>query len=970
MENTTHILFKTNNTFSDKELDEKFNTTVLSRQTFDDDLTDSFINVSNELIDELKKLKNIPIEDNIEWSKETQDWSKETQDWSKETQNWVVKFSSSLFVSAKSYTDEKTLIEWATKYLFSHLFLLLCASTCWIDKEYTSRLYFDGFDKDRLVKLKILSKLDNWTKNKLHLDNGFQFNKFINNANVVIIKAKYKIVHKLIINLIRENKIENDWVLIKKLMYLCGNINNNFQLNNNNCIELFTYDFSKFTKFGNLYYDIDDIDDDKSNKSSLIPDKLSLIPDKPIKFHKIEGYLGQFLRIIGTRDKSIPPNTLILIRDGHATSPSVYEKKTLIDFIKSKNNIRIGINNEYKKTWHKSASNGYNKGILMGYVTVRNYLEDDKFYASWGKMFTFINNDSDSDSELQAIFERTNDWILSKFNGYEHTTLLSTFQYGLDEYLGCQLGFNNDGLTVQDKGEFTFRTDDIEWHQILWFDGLFNNELLKKYYVSTYNAIYYLLVKIDKLWYDLDIQKIDITLSDMKMNEFVYLLICIRDILNKNKNENKDIFTNYTFIINALKCILNLENNMYYGCINSLADMYTNISIKTFFYELYDDPDNPNNLSDYVSKIIENKNNFKIIKIKDVRYEFEYVNEDLYGDQIAFGLGWQDVIFNDKSCFDYLQKPLKIKVNSILKKALVERQIIEGGAIINLNDIDIDIQQLIMASIILFDVAKKDDDDVAKKDDDDDTKNIYFDKFLAFFDNNYIDYVDVDNICNTILEKYNKLNKNDIIKSCDKKIIQINNLLMFRYEKDVIFNIPKRLVDTYNKLKDEPEKIDQPEKKKQKHDLPDNIKIQLSFILFALDFFIYYIITHNKFNLSIKDNHITNEIQQLINEITQIYRKMKVVYSIEELKMLYSTNKFQQLYQFQPIEMDNYPIFINDYDKQLSYDKDTDRSKYIKILANQIISNLMKIQQTGGNKYRLKYEKYKTKYLALKQFRK
>ena len=931
---TNHVLFK------DVKYNDFFNKEVLTKLDYNYSLL--YSNLSAYTFDGEKEIN---IEDNINWSENAR--------------GWKVKLSSSLFVSSKTYTDKESLIAWANKYLFGYLFLLLCSSTCWNEQEYSTRLYFDGFDKERLEQLHILSNVTNWETDKLDLYNNFDVDKYINKANIFTVLNKYNMIKPYIITLLEDKLITNDWQLIETLIIICGNIKNNYEFHQHNHVEIFTYDFSKYIKIDKTIYDfyVEEINNDQ----------LSLLNGSQ-KFHKSLGYLGQFLRIIGTRDKSIPPNTLILIRDGHATSPSVYEKKTLIDFINSQKNIRLGINNEYTANWHKTGINGYRKGILMGYITVKNYLEDDKFYASWGKMFTF---DTDGiDTIIDGIADRLMNNIKNKSNKYTHFNLESPYTYGLDEFLACNLAFDNNGLTVQKNGVFNFRTNDIDWHQILWFD---NNSIqnLKKY-LFLFSAILYLFCKLFM------VNESYFTKGNMTLHNYMYLLISIKN--------NKELFKTLNKNINdALDCMFNIHNNVYYVCINSQLNTVIYETVEECFKHLMvKDKENVytsdiihdiflenikfwiNNIENNTKHQIVLSNNYFNIKLKNK--EYIQLSSDYY-----FGKNWQNEIFNTTDYFDFRDKLYDVQ--------LTTKELIQYGK--GKDDVDFETIEYYKEYIMLCVLMHIYNFHLAEGDHNHDYAHIVMD--IIKMRSNIFITENIDNIFTDIISKitiHYKIN-NDILRNLyNYKIARLNilNSLFKNINKYVRF-VSNKYVDIDDNISEINENLHEVGTKLTINPTDPTDHKQLINNIILIDILIYFVICISIFNNIDKKEH---KLIKSMYEITDLYDKLKTIYSKEELLSydfwFYMKDVDTELQDKVIIKK---KIFVRKSDQIYVYDVYDDLSiilkdhalKFIKLLdirpddpqPDDSLPKRQRVDESQKGGYKFKYEKYKIKYLALKK---
>ena len=655
-----HQLFKTRQDQQSEyiqrdDLDYFFNNSIL--QKVDIDLNDSLGNL-NVIQDDSLEI----IHDNFDWDNNS------------DCREWKIKLISSLFISKKSYFSEDKLIEWANKYLFGYCLLLVSTSVCW--NNFTARLYFDGLDVERLKKLDIFIRALN--DNKLYFFYGIHITKFINSDNIKLIYKKVTIIMKNLKDLINI-KIQNDYDFIKYLFVLCTSINNNLTINLNR-FELITYNFTVGSNINlrtgkiidlkypySLFYDIE------KQTDGLFKDKYEL-------YHSGGGYLGQILRCIGLRDKLIDSNTLILFRDGHATSPSIYENETLCDFIKNQEKkIRIGHNLHYREVWHKTIKDNYKKGIYMGYITCKQNkknncpLSDDLYYKSWGKLFSItpdiinINLNISRILQIEAINDRYENKRMNEFNYGINKPDIDLFTYGLDEYLGCQLGYDDN-------------TKVIDWHNLIWLESILNSTQFK----NKYQFIHYTIIFLFKLLFDFfNRNKTEhINVNSITINEFIFFLNKLIKQINNNQEIIKLINLTYpTYFIKILSLIPTINNNVYY-LLNTLLDSSVNLKVNGYINRVLEEGD-----YEAILKSL-NDNNLKLKQLyfnEKVKYDFKYVVDEAPSELVdyVFGLGWQDKVFKDHDHFDYLKVPLVIKINKEqLEQEILqqEQQVQNGGA--------------------------------------------------------------------------------------------------------------------------------------------------------------------------------------------------------------------------------------------------------------------------------------------------
>jgi len=942
---TSHELFKLNG-FLNQEINNEFNKYVIQYdnfyyRVFEANNKNNIILYLNQLTEsnEYKKIKNLSIYNDIEWDSD-----------------YKIKLSSSLFVSLNSYQSLDNMIDWTNKYLLGYCFLLLSSSTTWDD--YTARLYFDYFDIERLKRLRILSDIENWKSNKIDLYNSFLINKYINKTNIIKIMAKYKLIRKIIINLLEQNKINNDYELLVVLINLCSKLKNDFTYNNNAIVELFTYDFSQFEDQNIVELYCQQVKHD---------DIRGIIPYKVLhSFHRNKGYLGQFLRIITARDKLIPEKTLIILRDGHATSPSIYEKYMLNKFINSGKKILLGINPYYNSYWHRHSIDGYHKGILMGYINIVDNLDDDLYNESWGKMFS-IRKESDN-YELDAINERTNNAILSKINKYSNKEI-NPYDYGMDEFLGCQLGADISGNTVNNGGHFDFDTTKIYWQNMLWFDGLSVN-MLHSDYIFVYNALIYLIIKIFKTWNRFFI------INNPTLHEFVYFLICMREYIKKN-----NIQINKTFMM-ALNTFIDINNNIYYSCINSGNDVVINQYINKLFGDelFYYDDNNKLQIYDGLEKLIDGYDGYDIVGDKPIvfhviekyKYVNQMVNDRIENRDIYFGEGWQENLFSKTDYFDYKKDvPIKLKINDRIKILLKPEKIIQYGGGKIFTNIDLaknNELEVILLCQILNKINKEKYEEIIE------IERI----IISIVVNNNLSFIN-DNI--NIQNVYDKLYKSYLIdikkagrdahvevkKYIEEKLKQmfvlIVNTIKYRYD----YNLRDNILTIYSMMQRSFTYIE------------DKTIQQLSRIIIFVNLMINYICIISKFKKN--DDVAFNNIIDIIYKSIDTYNLIKINYTREELDAIDEKFKLKEINTQVPINLNqnldvellDYNVFIDiipEVDREILYDENLDSSKKYYNLAVSIVKRLLEIQnkqpqQVGGN-YKEKYLKYKNKYLELK----
>jgi hypothetical protein len=584
----------------------------------------------NEIVDEFKKTNdiNIIIDDDFIWENECGDWN--------------IYLINSIFISNNSYKSEEEYLEWVKKYFSGYVLILLSSTACW-NNSATKRLYFDGFDVDRLSNINVLTQ--NWCIIS-NLFGLFNLKHFINKSNVDILKTKWNLIRIFIQKILSLNLIKNDFDLYMLVFILSASIQNNFtlKLNTFECID---YNFTKIpnTFIKKLYvHEITETteNDIKYNKKKV---QIGITSKYANLFHINYGYIGQLIRIIGSRDINIKPRTLLLFRDGHATAPSIYEKINMKHFLKSDKLYKIGTSSLYASNWHKLGLTTYRKGILMGYLTFKKInndvcLPDYIWDKSWGKAFSIRKN------TIEAITERIDNIKLGLYNKIDTNieALDMPFAYGMDEFLATYLAYDINGFTKQfSSDEFINNiSPKIEWAYLGWFLNI-TRQLWNVYpYVAI--ASKYIFCK----FYDI--------MKDMNVLEFYF--ICDRIIKIKTYIQND-------YITQALTILPSIFNIIQYIALNSCNDDVANIYLKDMF-----DADTSQKREEYINTIESKKDNcdfYKSINHGVLRKLIYKQNDTLDSDCNLYnlGYGWQDKIFRSSSdYFDPLQRIYEVNIDS------------------------------------------------------------------------------------------------------------------------------------------------------------------------------------------------------------------------------------------------------------------------------------------------------------------
>jgi len=573
---------------------------------------------------------------------------KDDFDWESDPicKDWSIIMINSLFVADNAYSTHIKYIEWAKKYAFGYFLILLSSTICW-NKSSTKRLYFDWFDMERLKQIDNLK--NNWLENS-ELFKLFNLEIFINKSNTNILQSKWLLICDFISHIINKNLISNDFDLYLLIFILSSSIQNNFSLLLNT-FELITYNFymSDNLLIREKYVHIitEKTENDIKYKKKLI-NLGSLNNPYANYFHINYGYIGQLIRIIGCRDRLIKKKSLLLLRDGHATTPSIYEKINIKKFISSKKIYRIGTSTHYVGNWHRFGYSNYKKGILMGYLTFKkiddNCCIDDYIWKnSWGKAFTITRNN------IEAVSERNENIKLNIYNNIDikKEFIDLPFSYGMDEFLGTYLAYNKDGLTQKFTNDNLLNKAStlIEWSYITWF--LSYTTQLATYYQFVSTATKYIYCK----FYDI--------FKERNILEFYFM--CDR-LLEKRKRENKIEKKNY--IIQALSVLPSIFNCIDYISLNSLHDNVIHIYLKN----IYNDITNETDALKY-TQLIESKkdkcilyNNINFGCSRKLMYKY---NDKLENDCNLYilGYGWQDKIFrNSGDYFDPIQQVYEVNI--------------------------------------------------------------------------------------------------------------------------------------------------------------------------------------------------------------------------------------------------------------------------------------------------------------------
>jgi hypothetical protein len=559
------------------------------------------------------------------------------------TKEWNILMVNSLFVADDAYASVQEYKKWGNKYAIGYFFLLLSSQICW-DNASIKRLYFDDFDKKRFESIKVL--IYDWETN-FDIYKTFKIKNFINKSNLEMIDIKWKLIKLVIKILLQKNIINNDFDLYLYFFILASSIKNDFTLKLNT-FEMITYNFNNSNneiikrlyvhqKTGNTELDMkyNKIINNLGRENNLYVDY----------FHVNYGYIGQLLRIIAVRDSMIRPKTLILLRDGHATSPSIYEKINMKRFIKSQKIYKIGTTTEYTAPWHKLGELLYRKGILMGTVTVKKHTEeipfdDEIWYKSWGKAFDI------NDEKIIAVDERIKNTKFGIYNrqNVKIEALDMPFIYGMEEFLGDNLAYDNNGLTNKyTKDDFIIKINKlIDWSVYGWFLNIVT-ELWNKYpFVSI--ATKYIYCK----FYDL--------FKDMTTMQFYF--VCDH-IMKKETVYDKD-----DYIEQSLAVLPSIFNIIHYVSLNSQNDLASYIFVKDLF-----DIENEEERKQYIYMIESKKEKCDFYKSIDYGFLKKLIykeNDELNTDCNLYniGFGWQNKFFrNSDDYFDPLQIPYEINID-------------------------------------------------------------------------------------------------------------------------------------------------------------------------------------------------------------------------------------------------------------------------------------------------------------------
>lgn len=259
-----------------------------------------------------------------------------------------------------------------------------------------------------------------------------------------------------------------------------------------------------------------------------------------------------------------------------------------------------------------------------------------------GKAFTIKNNN------IEAIRERIENIKLCIYNKINTNidALDMPFAYGMDEFLGTYLAYDNNGFTKQ------FTSDDfinnsskiIEWRELGWF---LNTTLdLWNTYPFVSIASKYIYCK----FYDI--------MKDMNVIQFYF--ICDRIKIN-------DIYIQNDYIRQALSILPSIFNIIQYVSLNGLNDL-----VSGFYLEDMYDCETETKRNEYINLIESKKQtcdfyksiNFGSLRKMMYKYNDSVKNKDcnLYN----LGYGWQDKMFRESSeYFDSVQRIYNVNIKDI-----------------------------------------------------------------------------------------------------------------------------------------------------------------------------------------------------------------------------------------------------------------------------------------------------------------
>jgi hypothetical protein len=289
-----------------------------------------------------------------------------------------------------------------SKYLINYCDLLIVTKFLFRKKNISFRLYCDAityeFYKSNDVIINFHIKLfDKNRINKLLLN--IIDDDDINNKNIIFNNVLTNI--EWFDAILKKNCTNSTQYMFVFLYYIANlNFEDTTKLSTNN-FDLFLYDFN-----------IESIKKHYIEKHEHTENFYT---------HRKNGFIGQLIRIIVTRDTDLPTKTIIMIRDAHTTIPNKGDMCLLNKFIKSDKKYLVGYNTTYNLPRHFQGDNfRHSKGILMGYLNFKTNDDksmifcDETWKRTYGLLFSFCQNKNNE--QITKYEKHIEDITLNKNN--------------------------------------------------------------------------------------------------------------------------------------------------------------------------------------------------------------------------------------------------------------------------------------------------------------------------------------------------------------------------------------------------------------------------------------------------------------------------------------------------------------------------------------------------------------------------
>ena len=604
---------------------------------------------------------------------------------------WSILTSNSLFVNLKKDGGEskpnkwaetdKNIKVWLQKYPITQGFLFLCTNIIYPTNS-KSRLYINLDDYKYLKKTTCMMKL--WEN--IDVFASMKIEKYYDETGFKdMCRHAFKKIYETVLSYINNGTINNDQQMLTVFWKLCCNYMSSPVSTNvdEEHFELYTYDFKNFK--------VQNFQNFKDNETKRLPEILQ-------KLYRVDdvGWIGQLIRICVCRDTSIKGNVLILIRDGHATCPTINGIELLNRFIETNQKIMLSHNEPYNCNWHRNDLFGYNKGIWMGYTTIKikdsvNPLmmhhglckNDNLWFISWGKAFTIIkddqrvnldprfiahddipdNQDSTTSNNkycyyVHSVFDRMIHFAhCKKYNIKTREVNKNPFIYGLDEYLASYLlytnfikpitqgSYNEDYILnthVYSAADYSKVINKIKDDKIIFWHNFsllfFIIKHLYMYYPTIYIALQFINeeCKLDEVNVGHFFSKLE---RNMTVHQFLQTF--------KRKIDQSKTFSEIT--LKKLEYCLNIlpkkENIFYTNCFNQFNDEYCIIKLGDILK--YNIPDT--HLS-FETKYIHIKPLYVLNNSGEELDEISQFKKKIYYE-------WSKELFNNNNVYDHFNKP-------------------------------------------------------------------------------------------------------------------------------------------------------------------------------------------------------------------------------------------------------------------------------------------------------------------------